>query len=1113
MGDIVYPGVVLTRLNPKIRREDVEDYVYTRIGSSPALYRTGNPEVIVYRPSEETNDGTSTFRLVRALISGILLPLNIIRLRFGSYLLLGQQVFVQTPDMGVPRKNDGELYTERKFLHNHLVEGQGNLSPIPILHAFIDAKLGNIKSLKSTILYEETKNFVHIDELRNSGSLILYGNTDRGCVSEKKSYTRMEVVFETRFDALQAISRLNLNASFSTHGKPSYFLLDENSPRCTLTMQTGLGLGGSILNVKMLMQRYGYVPLDTLNGDVFKISLLRRMKKFCVDCNSKYVIIGVGSNLDWLAARCDCPTLESPFTWKGENFFRIFCWPNNEDKPVLRISRGLIPLYEDDEEFTKTAYAAFKNEFHQHSKQLKLTNTYGTVSMEEIVEVATFDSAQYTMQMLRIVVPKTKFWSYEGYKAFKEAKLIRRTEDKQAWNYDHPGIKSTMYEINAIPASSIPLSEVVLVAVILRHESKFQIGEEVLILPLPIQTEKNALKKALNIWRNYVRVVKQPNKFLPATLSSYFMCKTLQSNEGIRGKGFYHQFFAWQFIMKTNNSPTWTFLTEQLPTCYVGLNVVIKLNDRPARNCVARITGIYESEMDYVVIEMIMFLNVTKIHNVSKSVEYQAWIMSQPIQDVPQKLLSLALNDDDATIANNLSPSDVAVFEDTYVEVGDIENLTSVISSWRQRPNPIIPLLDLLMHPRNPDGCFQASNVLRLPPTNSYREVHCMLKFLNHSQRTAVDAFFGNMLSLIQGPPGSGKTSTIAVGVLALHTLANGIVIASCQSNYATNVLFEAVVKKNQNSFKTPKTIIRMLSFSQEHIMTRLADPSSNNYDQYYLHIKVRDHPKWKENEEIDRILSKKRLQGEALLTIAERTKLREFVSEITSEILASADVIICTVRCISDGRIFGGLRQARSIRRKLVGMVVDEASLLTVPSVLPILVLKPLRICLVGDDSQLSPTVTNESSKVACLDVSWFEFLRLTPYGKKPGCVTMLDVQFRMPAPSAQLISSFMYHDLLQSDASVHTRNYSGNIYDRFPQLRNIHSAWFSYDAYGEQQDEGSVSYYNIIEANIIHDILLKLHDSEVLMGSVTIIAMYERQVEHIKAMVNRMGQNFEVI
>ncbi|CAL8076157.1 unnamed protein product [Orchesella dallaii] len=60
------------------------------------------------------------------------------------------------------------------------------------------------------------------------------------------------------------------------------------------------------------------------------------------------------------------------------------------------------------------------------------------------------------------------------------------------------------------------------------------------------------------------------------------------------------------------------------------------------------------------------------------------------------------------------------------------------------------------------------------------------------------------------------------------------------------------------------------------------------------------------------------------------------------------------------------------------------------------------------------------------------------------------------MPVPSANLISTFMYHNTLRSDESVHKRMYTGDIYRTcFKQLKNVHSAWIAYDAYGERQQE----------------------------------------------------------
>lgn len=94
---------------------------------------------------------------------------------------------------------------------------------------------------------------------------------------------------------------------------------------------------------------------------------------------------------------------------------------------------------------------------------------------------------------------------------------------------------------------------------------------------------------------------------------------------------------------------------------------------------------------------------------------------------------------------------------------------------------------------------------------------------------------------------------------------------------------------------------------------------------------------------------------------------------------MSSTDVVICTVSTASDSRLENCVAYCRRFDKPLTALVIDEASLMNVPSTIPILCFNPKRVWLVGDDCQLRPTVLDETSRFACLDVSWMEFIRHT--------------------------------------------------------------------------------------------------------------------------------------
>lgn len=230
-----------------------------------------------------------------------------------------------------------------------------------------------------------------------------------------------------------------------------------------------------------------------------------------------------------------------------------------------------------------------------------------------------------------------------------------------------------------------------------------------------------------------------------------------------------------------------------------------------------------------------------------------------------------------------------------------------------------------------------------------------------------------NRLSILQGPPGTGKTVTVASGIANCNLVDDGIIIACCPSNYACDVLYEKVKVVNQEH-QVGLKVVRMQSISREKKMFR--DITLDEADQTQLHVLVRKHPHWNLDPETNFIIDKSLRFNGALLTRDEKAHLDLHTLRIRKEILLETDVLVCTVGCAGDGRIKSLLED---YRRSLAALVIDEASLLTVPACVPILAFNPTRVWLVGDHCQLRPSVLDDAAVASCLDVSWMEFLCLS--------------------------------------------------------------------------------------------------------------------------------------
>lgn len=111
-----------------------------------------------------------------------------------------------------------------------------------------------------------------------------------------------------------------------------------------------------------------------------------------------------------------------------------------------------------------------------------------------------------------------------------------------------------------------------------------------------------------------------------------------------------------------------------------------------------------------------------------------------------------------------------------------------------------------------------------------------------------------------------------------------------------------------------------------------------------------------------------------AIVPSESRKMIANHKSKIRSEILKSADVVVSTVSSAVDGRIESILTTRNGGRRQISGVVLDEASVMTVPSLVPLMALGSRRLWVIGDTNQLKPTVLNQSAVIGGLDVSFME-------------------------------------------------------------------------------------------------------------------------------------------
>ncbi|MDP7020717.1 MAG: AAA domain-containing protein, partial [Pirellulaceae bacterium] len=276
---------------------------------------------------------------------------------------------------------------------------------------------------------------------------------------------------------------------------------------------------------------------------------------------------------------------------------------------------------------------------------------------------------------------------------------------------------------------------------------------------------------------------------------------------------------------------------------------------------------------------------------------------------------------------------------------------------------------------------------------------------LNQSQRRAiVSALQASDFAMIHGPPGTGKTTTVAHFINA--AAARGETVLACApSNLAVDNLFERVLALGDRAIRIghPARVLPQLRDNTLDLMvqshpdmqivkklTRDAHALLDRADRY-----TRSKPPPGAKREM-------RIEARQMLNDARRLE-----SQVVHAILDEAQVICATLTSL-DSDILG--------QRRFDWAVIDEACQSTEPACwIPLL--RCDRLLLAGDHCQLPPTVISRDAQQQGFGVSLFERLMNAP-GQQVSHV--LQVQYRMHESIMEFSSSWFYDEQLTAAESV---------------------------------------------------------------------------------------------
>jgi regulator of nonsense transcripts 1 len=343
------------------------------------------------------------------------------------------------------------------------------------------------------------------------------------------------------------------------------------------------------------------------------------------------------------------------------------------------------------------------------------------------------------------------------------------------------------------------------------------------------------------------------------------------------------------------------------------------------------------------------------------------------------------------------------------------------------------------------------------------------------AQTEAVNRVLSQPVTLIQGPPGCGKTkviSAIVVHLLAQPCTASQKILVCGTSNAAVRNLVRALLPAMTGINRK----LLWLAINAQDMQPSSTMPPEHAALAYVLMLK----------DESPQGLGFRKIQEKAWkrsLTGGEAEQADDLRKILEHRLCQAADVICCTLETA-----------ARECLDEFCfpTVILDEATQAVEPSALIPLVHGAEKFVLVGDQLQLGPVVSTRDLEFN--GYSWSLFERLIEAGVS---YTMLDRQFRMHPEISVFPNKQFYGGQIRDGVTADAR--LGPMLACFPN-RKVPMLFF--DCSGEESQIGR-SIANLLEAKIVSHIIHLLMAGGVTDSQIGVITPYRAQVQVLESML----------